>query len=76
MAINATQNWFRYAVLNVTEHDFSDFGLKDIELMDQINPGGIATFDGDLSAFRNRGGKFLTFHGSRDPVSCYFLQIE
>ncbi|KAJ7848054.1 tannase and feruloyl esterase [Mycena olivaceomarginata] len=50
------------------KHDFADFGLADIELMDQINPGGVATFSGDLSTFRNRGGKFLTYHGSRDPL--------
>ncbi|KAJ7330892.1 tannase and feruloyl esterase [Mycena albidolilacea] len=61
-------NWFRFAVLNVTEHDFSTFGLADVELMDEINPGGIATFNGDLSTFRNRGGKFLSYHGSRDPL--------
>ncbi|KAJ6534273.1 Tannase/feruloyl esterase [Mycena capillaripes] len=61
-------NWFRFAVLNVTEHDFSNFSLADIELMDEINPGGIATFNGDLSAFRNRGGKFIIYHGSRDPL--------
>jgi hypothetical protein len=36
--------------------------------MDEINPGGIATFDGDLAAFRDRGGKFLTYHGRMDPV--------
>ncbi|KAJ7493764.1 tannase and feruloyl esterase [Mycena latifolia] len=63
-----TADWERYAVLNVTEHDFTNFGLRDIALFDKINPGGIATFDGDLSAFRNRGGKFLTYHGRRDPL--------
>jgi len=36
--------------------------------MDDVNPGGIATFDGDLSAFRDRGGKFLTYHGRIDPL--------
>ncbi|KAF8207912.1 tannase and feruloyl esterase-domain-containing protein [Mycena galopus ATCC 62051] len=55
------------ATAMIPEHDFSNFGLADIELMDKINPGGIATFNGDLSAFRNIGGKFLTYHGSRDP---------
>ncbi|KAJ7137062.1 tannase and feruloyl esterase [Mycena epipterygia] len=49
-------------------HDFSNFGLADIELMNEINPGGIATFNGDLSTFRNRGRKFLSYHGSRDPL--------
>ncbi|KAJ7469133.1 tannase and feruloyl esterase [Mycena latifolia] len=61
-------NWARFAIYNDTAHDFSNFGLQDIPLWDSINPGGIATFDGDLSAFRNRGGKFLTYHGRRDPI--------
>ncbi|KAJ7690845.1 tannase and feruloyl esterase [Mycena rosella] len=60
-------DWERYAVLNVTEHDFTNFSLQDIALLKEVNPGGIATFDGDLSAFRDRGGKFLTYHGQRDP---------
>jgi len=33
-----------------------------------VNPGGIATFDGDMSAFRDRGGKFLTYHGRADEI--------
>ncbi|KAF8153585.1 tannase and feruloyl esterase [Mycena galopus ATCC 62051] len=63
-----TSDWEQYAVLNVTEQDFTNYSLHDIVLFDQINPGGIATFDGDLSAFRDRGGKFLTYHGRRDPL--------
>jgi hypothetical protein len=63
-------------VYNDTEHNFSNFSLTDVELGNQINPGGIATFDGDLSAFRNRGGKFLTYHGSRDPVSLRFTSAD
>ncbi|KAJ7643189.1 Tannase/feruloyl esterase [Mycena rosella] len=54
-----TADWERYVILNVTEHNFTDFGLPDIALFDKINAGGIATFDGDMSAFRDRGGKFL-----------------
>ncbi|KAJ6569732.1 tannase and feruloyl esterase [Mycena vulgaris] len=61
-------DWSRFAIYNDTEHDFSNFGLDDIPFWDSINPGGIATFDGDLSAFRNGGGKFLTYHGRRDPI--------
>ncbi|KAJ7249442.1 tannase and feruloyl esterase [Mycena rebaudengoi] len=61
-------DWERYVILNVTDHDFTNFGLADIALFDKINAGGIATFDGDMSAFRNRGGKFLTYHGRRDPL--------
>ncbi|KAJ7710634.1 tannase and feruloyl esterase [Mycena rosella] len=63
-----TEDWAQFAILNVTDHDFSNFGLKAVAFWDSINPGGIATFDGNLSAFRNRGGKFLTYHGRRDPI--------
>ncbi|KAJ7076583.1 tannase and feruloyl esterase [Mycena belliarum] len=63
-----TADWERFAVLNVTTHNFTDFGLQDIALFDKINPGGISTFDGHLEAFRARGGKFLTYHGRRDPL--------
>ncbi|KAJ7830748.1 tannase and feruloyl esterase [Mycena olivaceomarginata] len=61
-------DWERYTVLNVTEHDFSNFSLHDVALFDAVNPGGGATWDGDLSAFRARGGKFLSYHGRRDPL--------
>ncbi|KAJ7493771.1 putative feruloyl esterase B-2 [Mycena latifolia] len=69
----------RYVILNATEHDFTNFGLPDIALIDKINAGGIATFDGDMSAFRDRGGKFLTWttrsrtfpwHSSRASHNC------
>ncbi|KAJ7622035.1 tannase and feruloyl esterase [Roridomyces roridus] len=61
-------DWEQYAILNVTEHDFSEFSLHDVALFNEINAGGIATFSGDLAAFRDRGGKFLTYHGRRDPL--------
>ncbi|KAJ7112031.1 tannase and feruloyl esterase [Mycena crocata] len=63
-----TSNWMRFVVLNVTEYDPSNFGLEDIAKIEQQNAGGIATSSGDLSAFRARGGKFLTYHGRRDPL--------
>ncbi|KAF7365638.1 Carboxylic ester hydrolase [Mycena venus] len=63
-----TADWERYAVLNVTEYDFTNFSVQDVALFDQVNPGGVATFSGDLSAFRDRRGKFLTYHGRRDPL--------
>ncbi|KAH0584774.1 putative feruloyl esterase B-2 [Termitomyces sp. J132] len=59
-------DWFRYTIFNDSSYDFSNFSLKDIALADSINPGGISTFDGDFSKFRDRGGKFLTYHGRRD----------
>ncbi|KAJ7135907.1 tannase and feruloyl esterase [Mycena epipterygia] len=62
------EEWLKYAVLNTTEFDFTEYGPTHGRLMDKVNPGGIATFDGDLSAFRDRGGKFLTYHGRMDPL--------
>ncbi|KAF7366036.1 Carboxylic ester hydrolase [Mycena venus] len=61
-------DWERFVILNVTEHDFTNFSLHDVTLFDKIDAGGIDTFSGDLDAFRNRGGKFLTYHGRRDPL--------
>ncbi|KAJ7917031.1 tannase and feruloyl esterase [Mycena leptocephala] len=62
------QEWLKYAVLNVTEYDFSEYGPAEGRLMDQVNPGGVATFEGNMSAFRDRGGKFISYHGRADPV--------
>ncbi|KAF8211988.1 tannase and feruloyl esterase [Mycena galopus ATCC 62051] len=63
-----TAEWLKYAVLNVTDFDFNKYGPAEGRLMDAINPGGIATFDGNMSAFRDRGGKFLTYHGRADVI--------
>ncbi|KAG6847135.1 hypothetical protein H0H93_009924, partial [Arthromyces matolae] len=62
-------DWFRFAVLNDSTFSFDNFNLETIELANVINPGSIATFSGDLSAFEARGGKFLTYHGRRDQVN-------
>ncbi|KAJ7135898.1 tannase and feruloyl esterase [Mycena epipterygia] len=62
------QEWLKYAVLNTTEFDLSEYGPSHGRLIEAVNAGGIATFDGDLSAFRDRGGKFLTYHGRMDPL--------
>ncbi|KAF7349303.1 Carboxylic ester hydrolase [Mycena sanguinolenta] len=66
-----SKEWVQYAVLNDTDFDFRHYGAKQAVQMDSINPGGIATFDGDLSAFRDRGGKFLTYHGRIDSASAF-----
>ncbi|KAF7344213.1 Carboxylic ester hydrolase [Mycena venus] len=63
-----TLDWGRFAILNDTTATLANLSVQDVPLWDSINPGGIATFNGDLSAFRNRGGKFLTYHGRRDPI--------
>lgn len=55
-------------IYNDTEYTFEDWGIKDLEFADTINPGGVATWDGDFAEFRNGGGKLMTYHGRMDPV--------
>ena len=59
----------RYVVANDVNYDYSQFWIDDIYAMDALDPGSISTFDGDLSAFRERGGKLISYHGRADPVS-------
>jgi hypothetical protein len=61
--------WIEYAILNDTNFNFTEYGLKDAILMNKINLGEVATFDCHMSAFRDRSGNFITFHGRNDPAS-------
>ncbi|KZV93225.1 tannase and feruloyl esterase [Exidia glandulosa HHB12029] len=60
--------WWQYVVYNDSSWEPSpDFGLKEIadaKKRDAQLP--VDSFSPDLSAFRKRGGKLLTYHGSRD----------
>ncbi|KAF7323975.1 Carboxylic ester hydrolase [Mycena kentingensis (nom. inval.)] len=62
------QDWLRYVVLNDTTFDPRNFNKTHLRLMEEVNPGGISTYDGNLSAFRSRGGKLLTYHGRMDSL--------
>ena len=48
--------------------DLDQFGLDTIEYVVQLDAGNISTFSGDFSAFRERGGKLITYHGRSDDV--------
>lgn len=43
IAWDVLQDWIKYTVVNDTDFDFSEYGLEHLELMDSINPDGIAT---------------------------------
>lgn len=62
------QDWFTYSVYNDSSYSFDNFTVSNVEFADKLDVGNIATWSGDLSAFKERGGKFLTFHGRSDPV--------
>ncbi|KAF2089281.1 tannase and feruloyl esterase [Saccharata proteae CBS 121410] len=60
-------DWFQYAVYNDTTWDPLTAGLADYEAALKTIPQ-IQTWNGDLSAFKNRGGKLLHYHGLMDAV--------
>ncbi|KAL5521023.1 hypothetical protein ACEPAG_8945 [Sanghuangporus baumii] len=61
-------DWMRYVVTNDVNFDYGQFGINDIYEMDALDPGNISTWSGDFSAFRERGGKLITYHGRADPL--------
>jgi feruloyl esterase len=61
-------DYFKFVVKEDLTWDRKTFTLEDaVEAFNQ-NPFNIQTFDADISAFRDRGGKVLHWHGSSDPV--------
>ncbi|KAF8577162.1 tannase and feruloyl esterase [Ramaria rubella] len=61
-------DWFKFTVFNDSHHSLDNFSVTDVEFSDIINPGGISTWNGDFSAFRDQGGKIITYHGRQDPL--------
>jgi feruloyl esterase len=61
-------DWLQYVVYNDTNFDTSKMNLKDFAAMVALDAGGVQTWNGDLSKFRNRGGKVLHYHGLMDPL--------
>lgn len=61
-------DWNRYVVWNDSDWDPSTWTPEDAQMALLQNPFNIQTFDGDISAFKNRGGKLLSYHGTADPI--------
>ncbi|KAL0565859.1 hypothetical protein V5O48_016161 [Marasmius crinis-equi] len=62
-----TSDWFRFVVFN-SSFDPNTLTLADYEFAIRLNPFDIATFKGDLTEFKARGGKLLTYHGQADGL--------
>lgn len=58
----------RYAVYNDPNWDPATLGSKDYAYAASLNLFNIETWNGDLSAFKNKGGKVLTYHGQQDQI--------
>ena len=63
-----TVDWYKYAVYNNPDFNVADLTSKDWSYAWAKNAGDSNTWSGDLSAFRDRGSKILTYHGQSDPV--------
>lgn len=80
-----TSDWFRYAIYgnssssfpvsnsNTSEENASwdptKQTVQDAAYASNKDPFNISTWKGDLSAFKNRGGKLLHYHGQQDVRS-------
>ncbi|KAH7063814.1 Tannase/feruloyl esterase [Paraphoma chrysanthemicola] len=60
-------DYIKYFLGKGPQWNFNDYNDDIVKLSDSINPGK-ATVGFDLSAFHNRGGKILSYHGMVDPL--------
>ncbi len=67
MASALASDWYRYVVYDPS-FDPRTLNRDDFALASAQNPFNISTFDPDLSAFRDKGGKLLSFHGMEDYI--------
>ncbi|KAF2151096.1 putative ferulic acid Esterase/Feruloyl esterase [Myriangium duriaei CBS 260.36] len=66
-------------LLNDTTWTYDKFNYSIVQLADRINPSNSTADNFDLSAFRARGGKLITYHGTADALiptgsSVYFRE--
>lgn len=61
-------DFYRQAILNDTTWDYNTINGSTIVLADEINPGGINSYDPDLRPFQSKGGKVIEYHGYQDPI--------
>ena len=62
------QDWYRYVVLNDPSWNPATWSVADTAMANAKDPYDIATWNGDISAFRKKGGKIIHYHGLEDPI--------
>jgi hypothetical protein len=56
----------------------ANFSVADLVYADKVDPVGISTWTNSLQGlaeFKKKGGKLITFHGTRDPVRRIILSL-
>ncbi|KAJ7058566.1 tannase and feruloyl esterase [Mycena amicta] len=61
-------DWLKYVIFNGSEYQPKDYSLAQTKRIHAAGGEGMVTFSGDFSAFRDRGGKFIAYHGRADPL--------
>ncbi|KAF9020012.1 tannase and feruloyl esterase [Hymenopellis radicata] len=63
-----TEGYFQNMYYTDKYHNFDNFSLADLYYADIMDPFGISSYIGDLSPFKEQGGKYLAYHGRADPL--------
>ncbi|KAF5346153.1 hypothetical protein D9758_009943 [Tetrapyrgos nigripes] len=61
--------WFKFVVNKDPNLDVKTLGPADWQKNIELDPFNISTFSGDISAFRDRGGKLFAYHGQIDALT-------
>ncbi|KAI3604295.1 feruloyl [Moniliophthora roreri] len=62
-----TSDWFRYVIYN-SSFDAARITLPEYLHAIAVDPFGVSTWKGDISAFRERNGKLVVYHGQQDGI--------
>jgi feruloyl esterase len=60
--------WYKNVIFENKTWDISKITLEDMAYASKLNPSKAETWNGDISAFRARGGKVLHYHGLIDGL--------
>lgn len=67
-----TTDWMRYAIYNDSTWDPATLNSQDYTNLAKMNVFNIQTWNGDLSAVKNKGAKILHYHGQADYIISSF----
>ena len=59
---------YKYVIYSDPDWDPVSVTVADFEYARALDPYGISTWNGDLSSFRDTGGKLLVYHGLQDQI--------
>ncbi|GAB1201134.1 hypothetical protein APSETT444_010521 [Aspergillus pseudonomiae] len=60
-----SKEWFQYVVYDPSWNP-AEFDIHDAKVADDLNPQRIRTWPNDLSNYKKRGGRIITYHGQQD----------